>query len=81
MNFNKEHPREIDNTIQVLKQAKLSGMISRDKAFYILQQIVMILGEYVTDKDLFNIGLQIQKYKKEMNNEKDEREESNTNNR
>lgn len=35
-------------------------MISRDKAFYILQQIVMILGEYVTDKDLFNIGLQIQ---------------------
>ena len=60
MNFNKEHTREIDNTIQVLKQAKLSGMISRDKAFYILQQIVMILGEYVTDKDLFNIGLQIQ---------------------
>ena len=60
MNFNKEQIREIDNTIQVLRQTKLSGMISRDKAFYILQQIVMILGEYVTDKDLFNIGLQIQ---------------------
>ena len=81
MNFNREQIREIDNTIQFLRQARLSGMISRDKAFYILQQIVMILGEYVTDKDLFNIGLQIQKYKKEMINEKDEREESNTNNR
>lgn len=80
MNFNREQIREIDNTIQFLRQARLSGMISRDKAFYILQQIVMILGEYVTDKDLFNIGLQIQKYKKEMNNEKDEREESNTRN-
>lgn len=60
MNFNREQIREIDNTIQVLRQAKLSGSISRDKAFYILQQIVMILSEYVTDKDLFNIGLQIQ---------------------